>query len=440
MESNAGEVSGLARFQIEDLTDLEWEPGGEVLAAANPTTIHLFSALTREELERLEAGEGVSDIAFSPDSVWLASGGYVGSEQSGYNASIRLWRGPGQRVTPTPTATPTQGASATSPTETPAAGTPTASITPGGPTTASPSPTPPVSPTAGTPQLTPTAPTATPTNTAQPAQLAQAPSGGPGRINRGFFEQIGALLAAFLRPAENSLIPPGQAVTPTPAWEPRGTLLLKRRPLSRLTFSPGSDRLVAAWSNPEIKQDNVIEFRSTLNWEVTQAITTTTVLDLAFSPDGSRLASVPHRYAIQVWDLGQTGGPTLVFYTAFTDAVNSVAFSADGALLATGHYDGDIRIWDLASGELTNQFQAGGVVESLAFHPEARLVASGISYPRYQPGQSGSPVQLWSLTEPGLVRTLVGHTNGVTRLAFSPDGSLLASASYDGSVWLWGLP
>jgi uncharacterized protein with WD repeat len=49
-------------------------------------------------------------------------------------------------------------------------------------------------------------------------------------------------------------------------------------------------------------------------------------------------------------------------------------------------------------------------------------------------------VRLWSLPEGTLNKTVEGHTRGVTAVAMSPDGTLLASADKDGAIKLWSLP
>jgi len=48
-------------------------------------------------------------------------------------------------------------------------------------------------------------------------------------------------------------------------------------------------------------------------------------------------------------------------------------------------------------------------------------------------------VQLWRVADGTLLRTLKGHTDEVTGVAFTPDGRLLVSGSKDGTIRLWGV-
>jgi subtilase family serine protease len=67
-------------------------------------------------------------------------------------------------------------------------------------------------------------------------------------------------------------------------------------------------------------------------------------------------------------------------------------------------------------------------VTSVAFSPDGSLLASG---------SWDATIKLWRVSDGALVRTLTGHTRRVNSVAFSPDGSLLASGSWDATIKLW---
>jgi WD40 repeat protein len=67
-------------------------------------------------------------------------------------------------------------------------------------------------------------------------------------------------------------------------------------------------------------------------------------------------------------------------------------------------------------------------VTSVAFSPDGQTLASG---------SWDSTIKLWDALTGALRSTLEGHTDGVTSVAFSPDGQTLASGSDDSTIKLW---
>ena len=84
------------------------------------------------------------------------------------------------------------------------------------------------------------------------------------------------------------------------------------------------------------------------------------------------------------------------------------------------------------TGLLLRTIVSNEVIESLAFSPDGRILASGGSY-------ENSLVRLWESSTGILLRTLEGNTNAVGHLQFSPMSEYLVSGSYDGTIILWGM-
>ncbi len=153
------------------------------------------------------------------------------------------------------------------------------------------------------------------------------------------------------------------------------------------------------------------------------------VLSVAFSPDGQFLASGSWDNTARLWRVGD--GKLLSILWGHTKWVRSVAFSPDSTLLASGSWDQTVRLWNVADGSLVKMFRPGTEVETVAFSPDARLLAlSGIM---------DKTVRLLRVSDGQLVREFDGYKDQVKGASFSPDGSLLATLSRDGTIELWGM-
>jgi WD40 repeat protein/class 3 adenylate cyclase len=161
--------------------------------------------------------------------------------------------------------------------------------------------------------------------------------------------------------------------------------------------------------------------------------------DMAFSQDGRWLAA------------GQFDGGTVVYDTATRrealrigggSVVTAVAFSPEGNLIAVGTIDGQVRFFDQTSGAAVGSRLDGGssAVWQLGFSPDGRLLAVALD-PNGVDGfygqQRHGEVELWDVASRRRVGSIAPGAGSVLSVAFSRDGTLLATGSYFGRLDLW---
>lgn len=122
-----------------------------------------------------------------------------------------------------------------------------------------------------------------------------------------------------------------------------------------------------------------------------------------------------------------------------TDSVVQGAFSPDGSLIATASNDGTVRVWDAATRRPIVEIPwkpipPGGLGPGphgstlFAFSPDSQLIATA--------DYEGIP-RLWQARTGTLVRELVGHTSRVFAVEFDPDGKQLLTTSFDNTARVW---
>jgi WD40 repeat protein len=216
----------------------------------------------------------------------------------------------------------------------------------------------------------------------------------------------------------------------------------------RVEWSP-DDRLLASYSGGDgyVKVWDVNAAR--LLWSartefVRRKDESATIHDLAWSPDAGLLAGQSANGAVVLWDV-RTGRLRWVLRDAHAEEGLGVAFSADGRFVVSAAVPNGVRevkVWEAAGGAPAPLESGGEVVAALkakakrevvnnpAVSFDGRLSAEGGDW-----GDASIKVTLVAGGKP--YRTLEGHPGLVHALAFSPDGSRLASGSGDRLVRLW---
>ncbi|KAF1319715.1 Transcriptional repressor tup1-like protein, partial [Globisporangium splendens] len=150
---------------------------------------------------------------------------------------------------------------------------------------------------------------------------------------------------------------------------------------------------------------------------------------VCFSPDCTKLvAGMPHN-TIRIWDIASNEeGPAM---TGHESEIYSLDYVND--FIVSGSGDRKVRLWDARSGQCKKIFgsETGGPsdgVTSVALSPDGRLLAAG---------SLDKVVRIWDTETAQLLDRLEGHSDSVYSIAFSPDGKNLISGSLDRNIMLW---
>lgn len=160
---------------------------------------------------------------------------------------------------------------------------------------------------------------------------------------------------------------------------------------------------------------------------------------IRFSADGTRVATASEDGTVQIW---QRDGTAIGAIATETEAIDSVSFSPDGDRLATASESGTVRVWN-QQGKLLNEIgSVNRQINAVSFSPDGEHFATA---------EVEGTVQIWNLngqhqatlTIPPTPRQEFSSTPdaqpSVNSMTFSPNGELLATAGFDGTVRIWNL-
>ena len=192
---------------------------------------------------------------------------------------------------------------------------------------------------------------------------------------------------------------------------------------------------------------------------------TAAIKALAFAPDGKHLVSASNDETVRIWNVAS--GTELISLPLAPlnperydgdlchkqefirqqrersergdkparPEIGALAFSPRGDIIAGGLY-GEIRLWDATTYEVIKAILPPLTCRrqfALVFSPSGYYLASGA----WWDGTEKVSIRLWEVATGENIATFWGHPTDIQCLAFSPDGTLLASGSFDGTVLLW---
>ncbi|MDE0088203.1 MAG: sigma-70 family RNA polymerase sigma factor [Candidatus Poribacteria bacterium] len=200
----------------------------------------------------------------------------------------------------------------------------------------------------------------------------------------------------------------------------------------------------------------------------------------AFAPTGEYFATGSSEGTVYVWNLKRPEHP--IRLKGHTDYVYRAAFSWDGKRLVSGADDGTARVWDvelgkeiirlpmdescpawgfvfspcgnLIAGSLDNEIRLWCVKQftkvlsipqpeknrqtyPLAFSPCGQSLAAATSW--QEGSEKMAAIRIWDVSTGEQIHSFQGHNSLVQSLAFSPNGTMLASGCSNGTIFLWDL-
>jgi WD40 repeat protein/serine/threonine protein kinase len=195
---------------------------------------------------------------------------------------------------------------------------------------------------------------------------------------------------------------------------------------SLVAFSPRRD-LLATDAGKQIR------LWRTGTWDlVAQLALSGDVRVLKFSPDGARLASLSDPGEVIVWDVDQRAEVRRIPVRLVGTFIGALDFSPDGKALVIGDAGHRLAVVTLAGGtadvNIPEAHSEG--ITAVAWSPSGSVIASG-------GGFSPGPIKLWDAASGESLGPMEGDTTFVCELIFSADGLWLYSASGDQTIRIW---
>jgi WD40 repeat protein len=242
------------------------------------------------------------------------------------------------------------------------------------------------------------------------------------------------LQAIAITPDSSAVVTVGRSTLS--AWTMDGQLIQEQALAQRITaiaLHPAQPQVAIALTDGSVLQWNW----QTPNAPVPLLQLDSTIHGIAYSPDGLHLATGSSDQTARLWALSDAAeSPTEQGQWLHSQAVVQVVFSPDGRYLATAtgsplplRNDHIAQVFDLATGQAIAQLSHQGSITDLEFGPNGTTLATA-SFDRI--------ARVWDIDQSELI-SHIRHDEAVMQVALGADGRSLTTASLDNTAQLWEL-
>ncbi len=236
--------------------------------------------------------------------------------------------------------------------------------------------------------------------------------------------QIGTVFAVDFSPDSRLLASAGRAGTIV-LWDPHTgerlrELVGNNNAILDMAFSPDGKKIASVGADVRI-------------WDVASGASLhilkkhqSTIWSAAWSPDGRRIVSTDWKGEAHLWD-AEHGQHLRLLVDAADLRVSD--FSPDGKLLSVGSWDGSIQTWDLSNLDAPPLVRNPnlGQLYALRYSPDGRRLAFC----------ARDGFKILDVATAAELHSFAGHNGVAVSLAFSPEGSRLATGGLDGTIKIW---
>lgn len=211
--------------------------------------------------------------------------------------------------------------------------------------------------------------------------------------------------------------------------------------LTSIDFNPDGRRVLSAsfdgkfkiwdWMNGETLLSNTVGAVKKLlvpsNEGPLYGEMATALYSSKFSRDGKYIVTASQDGGVRIWDAitGEQKGTTLIGHTG---SVNWAFFNHDDSCIISDSSDGTIRIWELSP---KVPYKIVGRAKNIPFEEKVLFNNYRLEF------HHSKDVSIMNTETKLVIKKLKGHKSDVSCAIFCPDGTIIATTAYDGTVRLW---